>query len=148
MGALTSLIASGVATVASHRQGKKATKASQAANEAQRKANKLRNKQAKRAFLRKFRQSQANIVVSSVAAGVGLESSAFQGSLSSEVSQRDTALREFKEADELGAEFTAQQNRATSASFRSQAFGAIGNFASQFISFAGGFGDKEPKEEG
>lgn len=138
MAVITSAIAVGVAAVgtfASIRQAKKATAAGQDANEALRKANRLKNKQAKRAFLRNFRQAQANVLVSSVMAGVGLESSAFQGTLASEKSQRDLALKEFERADELGTEFLTAQNRQTSAQTRSSAFGSIAGFASSFIAF-------------
>jgi predicted DsbA family dithiol-disulfide isomerase len=141
--AVMSAIALGVAAVgavAGAKQAKKATKAGKRANEAQRKANQLKNKQAKRQFLRNFRQAQASTIISSVMAGVGLESSAFQGTLASEKSQARLAVREFAEADKLGAEFTQAQNQQASAAGRAQTFGAISSFASSFV---GGFG--QPK---
>jgi len=143
MAAITSAIALGVSAVgavSSHRAAKKATKQGKKANEAQRKANQLKNKQAKRQFLRNFRQAQAATVISSVAAGVGLDSSAFQGTLSSEKSQARLAVNEFAQADKLGTDFMTAQNKAASASGRAQTFGQISQFALSFASFSQGFG--------
>ncbi len=124
-------------TALSINAAKKGSKAQREANAAQEATNRLRNRQAKRQFLRGFRQAQANTIIASVAAGVGIDSSAFQGTLQSEQSQRSTAVREFKEADDLGAEFASARDRATSASFRSNTFSTISNFATQFVSFGG-----------
>jgi len=110
--------------------GKKAKKAQKKANAAQRKINRLKNEQAKRAFLRKFRQQQAAALVSGVAAGVGIESSTVQGELSSGRSQRTTAVGEFGELDALGGAQEAAQNQAASANFQGSVFGAVGAFAS------------------
>ena len=139
MGVLSAiaLAVTAVSTVSSIKQGKKAVKGQKAANAATRKANQLRNKQAKRAFLRNFRQTQAVAISSAIASGVGLDSSLVQGTLSSEKTQAKTALREFKAFDELGATFTAATNRAASASFKSAAFGQVAGFASNFITFGG-----------
>lgn len=143
MAAITSAIALGVSAVgavSSYSAAKKATKQGKKANEAQRKANQLKNKQAKRQFLRNFRQAQAATVISSVMAGVGLESSAFQGTLASEQSQARLAVKEFKQADQLGSEFMVAQNKAASAAGRAQTFGQISQFASSFASFSSGWG--------
>ena len=119
-------------------QGKKASKAQKQSNEAQRRINELRNKQNKRAFLRQFRQAQADALQSAVAAGVGLESSAFQGTRASQATQAETAVKEFKRMDELGAEQTAALNRASNAQFRSQVGSAVASFASQFVGWKPG----------
>ena len=124
----------------SYVQGKKAAKAQKNANNVQRDSNRLVNKQAKRQFLRNFRQSQANNIVAAVAAGVGLESSGVRGSLASERSQAQTALSEFDKQDELGTQFAGFQNKATNAAFRSATFGQISSFASSFVSFGSGGG--------
>ena len=118
-------------------QGRKSSKAQKRANEAQRKINRLKNRQAKRAFLRNFRQSQAVALVQGIASGVGLESSIVQGTLASQGSQARTGLREFQTFNRLGAEFTSAQNAASSAAFKSQVFGQVASFASSFISFGG-----------
>ena len=132
---MIALAISGISTALSIKSAKKGSKAQAAANEAQRKANRLRNKQAKRAFLRNFRQAQANAVSSAAARGIALESSGIQGVVSSERSQKITVLEEFKEADILGTEFAAAQSAASKASFKAGAFGQVASFASQFISF-------------
>ena len=129
------LAVSAAGTVASLRAGKKATRAQKKANESQRKINRLKNLQARRAFLRQYRQAQANVLSGAIAAGVGLESSAFQGTLQSERSQARTALGEFKQMDQLGGEMTKFMNQQSSAAGRAQTFGAVSNFASQFIAF-------------
>jgi hypothetical protein len=139
MVALTT-IAVGVAAVgvgASIVAGKKATKQQKKANAAQRKINQLKNKQAKRAFIRNFRQQQAIALTQGIASGVGLESSLVQGTMASQAAQAKTALREFKAFDSLGGEFTAATNRASSAAFKSAAFGQVAAFAGNFISFGG-----------
>lgn len=143
--AVVSAAIAGVAAVGaykSHKAGKKASKAQQAANEAQRKINKLKNFQAKRQFLRNFRQAQANVLTSAIAAGVGIESSAFQGTAQSQLSQRGTALADFAKMDELGGEQTAAMNAQSRATAKAQTWGAVSSFASSFISFpSGGGGD-------
>ena len=120
------------------RAGKKATKAQRVANAAQRKINRLKNKQAKRTFLRSFRQAQANVLTSSVASGAGLESSAFQATTLSEQAQVRLGIKEFKEFDRLGGEFSAAQDRASRQSFKSAAFGTVSSFAASFIGGSGG----------
>lgn len=141
--AALSTIAAGVAiagTAASYVEGRKARKASAAANAAQRESNRLRNFQARRQFLRGFRQAQGQALAGAIAAGIGIESSATQGTLASERSQRDTALREFKEFNRLGDVYTAQINRATNAQFRAGAYGSLGSFAGNFVDWSNPFG--------
>jgi len=148
MGIVTSIAALAVSAgsaVAGLKAGKKSQKAQQAANAAQMKANRLKNLQAKRSFLRGFRQAQANVLSTSIASGIGLGSSRTQGTLSSERSQAGLATREFAEADRLGVETLNARNRSASQAFRSQAFGAVSSFASQFVSFGGGDTGGTPK---
>ena len=116
-------------------QGRKASKASAAGARVQAEGNRLRNEQARRAFLRKFRQSQADTLTMSVASGVGLGSSRTQGTLGSERSQAATAVREFEKADELGTEFIGYQNKASLANFQAGVGSTVANFASQFVTF-------------
>jgi hypothetical protein len=126
LGLLTSALAIGGQLIA----GKKAKKASKAANRAQRALTKLKNDQAKRAFLRNFRQAQAAALVSGVGAGVDISSSLVQGTLASQEAQKGTALKEFATAESLGAAQTAALDKQASANFASSVFGAVGSFAS------------------
>lgn len=109
--------------------GRKAKKASKRANAAQRAINKLKNKQAKRAFLRKFRQFQAAALVGGVASGVSVESSGVQGTLAGQATQAATGIAEFNQFDKLGGEQTAALNAQASANFQSSVFGSIASFA-------------------
>jgi predicted DsbA family dithiol-disulfide isomerase len=136
MAAVTAAVAVTAASAgASYAQSRKAAKASKKANAAQRKINRLKNKQSKRQFLRNFRQAQASTLMESVAAGVGLESSRFQGTLSSQQAQAEQAVREMNQMDTLGGEVTRFENKATSAGVRAGGFGAVSNIAASFISF-------------
>jgi hypothetical protein len=136
--------ASAISTGMSLSAGKKAKKAQQRANEAQMKANRLKNLQQKRTFLRGFRQAQANVLSTSIASGIGLGSSRTQGTLASEKSQAGLAVREFQQFDQLGVETANAQQQSASQAFRSQAFGAVASFSSQFISFGGGESGGKP----
>jgi len=109
--------------------GRKAKKASKAANAAQRAINKLRNKQNKRAFLRNFRQAQAQALVGGVAAGVDVGSSTVQGALAGQESQKRTAVAEFAEGERLGDVQTAAMNKQASANFAASVFGSVAGFA-------------------
>lgn len=144
-----------VTTVASALGGasaaSKSSKAQKRANEAQRKINTMKNKQAKRQFLRQFRQAQAGALMSGIAGGVGLESSRVQGARASNLAQGGTAMREFAEMNALGGEMTSAMNAQSKYNAQAAAYGAVGQFASQFIDFGtpGGDGDvdspgKEP----
>jgi hypothetical protein len=141
MGVITSIVA-GVAAVGSAigsaRSAKKGVKAGKAANAAQLKATRLKNEQAKRSFMRKFRQAQAANLTAGIAAGVGLESSTIQGGAASLRTQAADALAEFKVFDELGVEVSSQRQKQSDATARAAAFGAVSSFASKFISFGGG----------
>lgn len=121
-----------VSTGASLIQGKKASKNQARANEEQRKINRLKNEQAKRAFLRNFRQTQATNMVATIGRGVGLDSSGYQGTAASEVSQRNLAIKEFNELNQLGAAAAAFSTKAAQQSYQSQAYGTIGSIASSF----------------
>ena len=126
---------SAVSAVAGLAKGRSATKNQKRANATQRKINELKNKQAKRAFLRNFRQAQGIALSSGIGAGVELGSSRTQATLASQSSQANIAIKEFKEFNRLGAEAQTFSDRASSASFASQAFGTVSTFASQFASF-------------
>lgn len=138
--AVAALAVSAVGTVGSIIQAKKGRKKGVAANEAQKKLNRKKNAQAKRAFLRQFQQAQAASLVAGIASGVGLESSIVQGQLASQATQAATAIKEFKEFDVLGAQVGDLRQAAASAASRSQTFGQVASFASQFISFPSGGG--------
>lgn len=130
-------VVAGASLIGGRRASKKAAAAQEAANEAQRKINRLKNKQARRQFLRNYRQQAANTISGAIAAGVGLESSAFQGMTQSLKAQRNVALDEFYQMDQLGAEYTGYMNAASSRNAQAQRWGVVGGFAQQFISFSG-----------
>lgn len=149
--AVLSAIAIGVAvggTVLSLNAAKKSRNQAAAANEAQKKINRLRNAQNKRAFLRNFRQSQANVLSSAIASGIGLESSRTRGTIASEKSQRDLAVSEFAEADRLGGEVADFRTAAAGSQARAQRFSALASFATNFISFGGGSSTTTPRGGG
>lgn len=144
MAAVTAAVAATAVSAASayksHKAGKKAARAQKKANEAQRKINKLKNFQAKRQFLRNFRQAQANVISSAIASGVGIDSSAFVGTQQSQGTQANVAVKEFKKMDEFGGEMTTAMNQQASATAKAQTWGAVSSFASSFISFPSGGG--------
>lgn len=147
MAVVTSIVAAGVAVAgaaAQYDQGKKAAKKQKKANKAQRKINQLKNKQAKRAFLRNFRMAQASTLTESVLAGAGLGSSRFQGTLASQTSQAFQAVDEFNEMDRLGGLVTRYQNAAAERQVKAAGYGAISSIASSFISFGAGGGGGAP----
>jgi len=109
--------------------GRKAKKASKAANAAQRAMNRLKNKQNKRAFLKQFRQAQAQALVGGVAAGVDVGSSTVQGVLAGQRTQRGTAVKEFAESERLGDVQQAAIAKQASANFASSVFGSVASFA-------------------
>ncbi len=109
--------------------GRKAKKASKAANATQRAMNKLKNQQNKRAFLRQFRQAQAQALVGGIAAGVDVASSTVAGAMAGQESQRRTAVAEFAEGERLGDVQTAAINRQASANFAASVFGSVASFA-------------------
>lgn len=141
--ATAAIVVAAGSAYASHRAAKKGSRAQKRANEAQRKINKLKNAQSKRSFLRAFRQQQANVISAGVAAGVGIDSSAIQGTLNAQQGQRALAVKEFEQMDEFGGEMTAQMNAASRYSARAATWGAVSNFATSFISFGGGSGGTE-----
>jgi len=131
--AVVSKVAGAVSTDKSKEQSKRA-------RAAQLKANKLRRMQAKRQFLRDFRQAQASIVSSSVVGGVDVESSRIQQQLGSQRTQAGVAGAEFKEEEALGMEIAAAQNKAARYSAQAANYGAVSQFSAQFASFGGGGG--------
>lgn len=141
-------IIAAVSSLASIVSGRKASKAQKRANAAQRKINRLKNKQKKRAFLRSFRQAQADVLTSAIGSGASLDSSVFQGTTLSEQAQVRLGIKEFKEFDTLGGEFTAAQDSASRHGFQSAAFGTISSFAQSLIGFGGGDGDGDEDSGG
>ena len=131
---ITALVVTGVSAAASAQQGRKAKKAQKRANNAQRKINRLKNFQAKRAFLRQVRQAQAANLTQGVAAGIGLESSRVQGTQSSQEAQRISSGTEFAKMDELGDRQTAALNKAAQYQYNAGLYSTVSNFASQFAS--------------
>ena len=146
--AITALVVTGVSAVASASASRKARKSQRRANDAQREQNRLKNFQAKRAFLRNFRQVQAQALMAPIAAGVGLESSLAQSQLQSQGAQARVASEEFLEMDELGGLYAAHMNSAARRQGQASIYGQIGNFAMQFAAFApkgsGGGGTTPP----
>ena len=122
-----------VGTAFSMYSGSKSTEAQKKANEAQRNANKLRNKQNKRAFMRQFRQAQAAAIQGAVTAGIGIESSTVQGTLSSQAKQAQLADHEFRWMDLYGAEMSSQLSKASNYQFQAGLASTVGSFASSFI---------------
>jgi hypothetical protein len=136
MGVITTIVA-GVSAAAGAIKARKAGKAGKRANAAQLKATRLKNAQAKRAFMRQFRQAQATNLTAGIAAGVGLESSTVQGQAGSLGTQSAIAQKEFKKFDELGVEVSRQRQKQADANAAAAAFGAVSSFASKFVSFGG-----------
>lgn len=138
MGVLTSIAMGAVAlggTVKSYKEGKAATTAQKKGNKAQREINRLKNRQAKRSFMRGFRQVQGDVFAASVAQGIGLGGSTVQGQLQSNIAQMGTARREFQQMEDLGGEITKQMNRASNAQFKAGLAGQVGSFAGQFVDY-------------
>jgi hypothetical protein len=128
-------VIAGVSALGSISSARKGSKAAQRGNDAQREINKLKNKQNKRAYMRKFRQAQAMALQQGIARGIGLESSLVQGTRSSQTQQAMVGVDEFLKMDELGARITQSMNDQSKFQSQSQTFGAISNFAQSFIAF-------------
>ena len=93
-------------------KAKKARKAQGRANAAQREINTLKNRQAKRQFLRQYRSNQAAALLSSVVAGVDMSSSMSMARIMSGESQARTGVIEFSEMERLGSVYSANMNSA------------------------------------
>jgi hypothetical protein len=132
---ITSLAISTVSTGISYRNARKQRKAQQSANRTQREINAFQNRQQKRQFLRAFRQAQADSIQTAIAAGVGLDSSAVGGNISSLRSQAGTAVRETAKLDELGGRQFAQINQASKYGFQAQTASSVASFAQSFGQF-------------
>ena len=126
----------GLTGIGSAISGRKAKKAQKRANDAQRKINRLKNFQAKRAFLRQVRQAQAANLTQGVAAGVGLESSRVQGTQSSQEAQMRSSVTEFGVMDKLGGEQTSALNKAAQRQYNAGLYSTASNFAMSFASFS------------
>ena len=135
---ITALVVAGASAAVSAQRAKKASRAQRRANDAQSRINRLKNFQAKRSFLRQLRQVQAENLVGAIASGVGLESSVFQGQRSSIQKQGEVAVGEFQRMDDLGAEQTAQLNRASRYQAQAATWTAVSNFALSFASMRAG----------
>lgn len=123
-------VVSTVSTGISYAKGKSAAKSQKKAANAQMKINRLRNQQQKRKFLAEFRALQGETIIGGIAAlGGGYESSRIEGQTASQMTQKDLAVKEFKQMDTLGAEYVGQMNRASSQAFQSQVFGQVANLA-------------------
>lgn len=133
--AIAALAVAGLSTAGSIKAAGDAKDAAAGANKTQMKINRLRNAQAKRNFLRKFRQSQAATLSAGIASGAGLESSRVQGTTASQTAQAEVGLQEFAELDKLGAKHLGQSQSAANSQFKSAAFGQVASFASSFVSF-------------
>lgn len=138
MAAISSAIALGVSavsTVKGMKDAKDASKAQKQSNEAQRKITRLKNMQAKRGFLRQFRNVQSDAVMAGIGAGVDIGSSTVQGQLASSRTQAETSVREFGQMDDLGAEMTSAMNRASNKQYSAGVASAVGGFASGFVDY-------------
>ena len=112
---------------ASEVHAEKAKKAQKSANKMQRKINKLQNAQAKRDFLRQYRQQIMNVLSAGVAAGIGLESSVVQGSRSGTESQMRQGVAEFEAMERFGGLQWKYMNQVASHQFRSNFYMAHAN---------------------
>mgnify|MGYP001827430837 CR=1 FL=1 len=135
LGIVSAIVSVGSA-IAGASKARQASKANRRANQTQRQINEMKNFQAKRQFLRNFRQAQAAALAGGVARGASLESSGVQSARASQGSQAITATGEFNRMDELGALMTHQLNSASKYSAQSSAFGALSQFAGQFAQFS------------
>lgn len=113
--AMSGSAVSGFTKVLGIKFGRTATKRRAEARMARAAITRLRNKQAKRSFLKKFRQAQAQALVEGVASGASIDSSGTQGRLAAGRSQFRTAMFEFGKMQDL----SRQANRAESAADQS-----------------------------
>jgi hypothetical protein len=121
-----------VSAVAGLISGKKASDKNKAANKMQAKINKFKNRQEIRAFLRNYRQQQANVLASGVAAGLGIESSSVQGALSSQRVQAQTGVGEAEKLSAMGAQVGGLRASAAKYNFNAGAFGTVSQLAMSF----------------
>lgn len=129
-------------------QGRNAAKAQKQANIAQRNINRRQNAQNKRAFLRNVRQAQANALVGTVAAGVGLESSRAQGERQSNVTQTEVGMYDFNRMGALGGTLTAALNAASRYQYQSALFSTASQFAMSFYGARPTTTDTTPSYQG
>lgn len=118
----------GALAIGSLVSGNKARKAQNSARAAQQQANRVRNFQAKRQFLRDFRQQQAAAIANPLAAGA-VDSSFSRATQSSQGTQANIASLDFSRLNELGELASANLNSAARAQFASSVFGTLGQFA-------------------
>lgn len=108
--------------------GDKARSAQNKARRAQQEANRVRNFQAKRQFLRDFRQQQAVALTNPLASGADISSSAAQATLASQTSQKNAAVRDFQRLDQLGQIASSNLNKAANAQFAASTLGTVSSF--------------------
>jgi len=103
---------SGFTEVLGIKFGRDASKKRREARIARARITRLRNRQARRTFMRSFRQAQATTLTQGVASGAGLESSGVQGQLASGRSQFRTAVFEFGKSEDLARTANQRSNEA------------------------------------
>ena len=118
-----------VGTLLSARSSRKASKQQQKANKARADIQRIKNKQAKRNFLKSFRLQQASAVVGGVAAGVDVESSRVQAQLASGQTQRRIGLQEFEQQEKLATTANIAEEASASRIRQAGVFGAVASFA-------------------
>jgi hypothetical protein len=89
----------------------------------------ISSRQRRRAFIRRFREAQAAALVSGVASGAGLESSAVAGTIASQRTQRGVAEGEFIDQSRLSAAAGSSLQRAGNLEFAAGAFDVGASFA-------------------
>jgi hypothetical protein len=94
----------------SYETAQQGAKARLRAGKAQQKIVQIENKQNERAFLRNFRQMQADALIQSIGAGLGFDSTLAQGTLASQSAQALTASAEMKQRMRL-SEYIVQQEQ-------------------------------------
>lgn len=109
---------------------KKARKNRAIAAKAQSDIARIANRQARRQFIQNFRQAQASAVVSGVASGASLESSAVQGTLGSNTSQAQSAVRDNDRQQTLSKVAGDNLAKASRREFQAGVFDTIGALAS------------------
>jgi hypothetical protein len=111
----------------------KARGAQRKANDLQKQLNELGNKQNIRAFLKNYRQQQANVLASGLAAGLGIESSSVQGAQSSLRTQANLGVTEAEEMTRLGGAAGDLRIKAGEYNMNAQLFGQVASLATSFI---------------
>jgi hypothetical protein len=125
-------VLSGISAVAGLISGKKASDKNKDANKMQAQINKFKNRQEIRAFLRNYRQQQADALAAGVFSGIGLESSSVQGARSSLQTQARTGTREAHKLSDMGAQVGGLRASAAKYNFNAGLFNTGAQIASSF----------------